>query len=140
MQLVVDTNIAIAALVKNAVTRQLIFDNRLELFAPEHMIEELEGHKDEIAEKAKIEKMELSKLTASLLLNIRLVPSAHFSGYLKEALKISPDKEDSPFFALALSKNIPIWSNERNLRVRQKFIKVYTTSELFRLLGEMQSF
>ena len=44
MQLVVDANILLAAFLKEAVTRELLLDSRLSLFAPEHLIQETSRH------------------------------------------------------------------------------------------------
>ena len=38
MKLVVDANILIAALLKDATTRELLLKEELELFAPEHLL------------------------------------------------------------------------------------------------------
>jgi len=53
---------------------------------------------------------------------------------LKEAKSISPDPDDSDFFALALKLNCPIWSEEKKLK-KQLEVKVVNTSELIEELG-----
>lgn len=41
MQLIVDANILIAAFLKSALTRELLFDEKVELFAPEYFVIEV---------------------------------------------------------------------------------------------------
>jgi len=43
-------------------------------------------------------------------------------------------EDDSPFLALCLAKGIPLWSNDKPLKERQSFVKVISTSELFRMM------
>ena len=43
------------------------------------------------------------------------------------------DVTDSPFLALALALDIPIWTNDGHFK-RQNLIDVYTTNELLELL------
>ncbi len=40
MELIVDANILLAALLKEAITRELLLDSRLKFYAPEHLISE----------------------------------------------------------------------------------------------------
>lgn len=49
--------------------------------------------------------------------------------YYQESSDTSPDPDDKMYFALALKLNIPIWSNDKELK-KQKRVKVYTTEEL----------
>ena len=53
---------------------------------------------------------------------------------LEEAKKICPDRDDVPYFALALKFNIPIWSNDKKLKEQNK-IKVYSTQDILNLLS-----
>ena len=53
--------------------------------------------------------------------------------FFKEACKISPDSDDIEYFALALKLNCPIWSEDKALK-KQSIVKVYSTSELIKLL------
>lgn len=44
------------------------------------------------------------------------------------------DISDSPFLALSLTLNYPIWSNDKHFK-KQKLVKVYTNREVLDLLG-----
>ena len=45
------------------------------------------------------------------------------------------DKDDVDFIALALKLNLPIWSNDKDLK-KQTLAKVYTTKEVISLLDQ----
>jgi len=64
--------------------------------------------------------------------NINVVPVADFRKYSKKAKEISPDPDDTVYFALALKLNCPIWSNDLQLK-KQDSIKVYTTEEIIKI-------
>ncbi|MFH1094689.1 MAG: PIN domain-containing protein [Candidatus Micrarchaeota archaeon] len=47
----------------------------------------------------------------------------------RPARRLSPDPDDWPFFALALSRDCGIWSNDKRLKKQAK-VKVWSTEEL----------
>jgi predicted nucleic acid-binding protein len=51
MELVVDTNILLAGLLKPSTTQRLLFSEKLRLFAPEHSLKEIEKHSNEFAKR-----------------------------------------------------------------------------------------
>jgi predicted nucleic acid-binding protein len=65
---------------------------------------------------------------------IQLEPKEYISKFLIKALEFSPDKDDSPFLALALAKGIPLWSNDKPLKEKQSVVIVLSTSELYELM------
>ncbi|MBU0906799.1 MAG: DNA-binding protein [Nanoarchaeota archaeon] len=131
MKLIVDANIMISALVNfKGKTRALIFLDELELLAPEFLISEIEEHKNEIAEKTKISYEELTIALNLTFSRIKLIPFEEFSEFIQKAKEVCPDPDDEEYLALALSKNLPIWSDDTAIRERQNTIKVYTTTEL----------
>jgi len=134
MELVIDTNIVFSAMVKNSVSRFLLLNPNLILYSPEGIISELEEHKEEIRKKSRLSEERYNELMAILLSKIKLVPKEDIAPYLKEAIEFSPDKEDSPFFALCLAKGIPLWSNDKPLKERQSVVRVLSTSELFNVI------
>ncbi|MCZ7373246.1 MAG: PIN domain-containing protein [Candidatus Methanoperedens sp.] len=62
------------------------------------------------------------------------MPKESIVPFLKEALEFSPDKDDSPFLALCLALGIPLWSNDKLLKEKQSFVRVVSTSELFKII------
>ena len=133
MELVVDTNILISALVKDSKARELLCNERLILYAPEQILLEINAHREEIIAKAGISRRRFQGLLALLMVQISVVRTALFRKFLKEALKIAPHPEDAPFLALAMAYNVPIWSNDKGLKGQHR-IKVYSTAELLEVL------
>ena len=134
MHLVVDANIVIAALVKDSTTRKLLLSEKFELAAPEFLLEELEKHLAEISKKAKVDKTELNKLILQMLKTskITIYRADSIRGRLKEAQKISPDKNDSQYFALSLHLKCQIWSNDKEMKKQDK-VGILNTKEILEL-------
>ena len=133
MKLVIDANEVISSLISfSGKTAELIFSDKLKLFAPEYLLEELGKYKDMILEKSNLSDNELSALLSLIFLNIELIPFSEFERFEEEASKICPDPNDSEYFALALKLNCSIWSEDKLLKNQDK-IKVLTTSELLKM-------
>jgi predicted nucleic acid-binding protein len=63
---------------------------------------------------------------------VKFIKEEEYSEFLSEARKVSPDPNDSDFFALALKLNCPIWSEDKRLK-KQSRVKVLSTRELMEL-------
>lgn len=133
MELVVDTNIAIAALLREGATRSLIFRPDLLLLSPQRLPEEIEKHKIELLEKAGRNEEQYNIAVRLILSEIEIVLPAGYKHLMKDALRISPDPDDAIFLALALVRGCPLWSNDKLLK-SQKEVVVYNTKELFERL------
>ena len=134
MELIIDANIVISALISwNGKTRDLIFVKDFSLFTPEYLLEEIEKYKNEIIIKSNLNE-ESFKLAMSLIFSkIRLIPFSEFELLIPKAKNICPDPNDEEYFALALSRNTSLWSNDKALK-QQSVIKVFTTQELIKTL------
>ncbi|MFH1290011.1 MAG: PIN domain-containing protein [Nanoarchaeota archaeon] len=131
MKIVIDANCIMSALINfRGKTRDLIFLDELELVAPEFLLNEIEKHKQEIIEKTKISHEELIIALNLIFSRIKLIPFEEFSQFLQNAKEVCPDPDDEEYFALALSKNIPIWSDDSALKEKQNAVKIYATTEL----------
>lgn len=120
MELVVDANVLLAALLKEAVTRELLLDTRLRLYAPEHLISETLRHlkaSASLGKRIQLSANDLEELFYLLTQEIETVSKKEFASRMNEALKIAPHKEDAPYLALALARNIPVWSNDKGVHV-----------------------
>ncbi|MCK4670265.1 MAG: hypothetical protein KAT43_03600 [Nanoarchaeota archaeon] len=133
MKLVLDANILFSALIKDSLTSGLLFREDLELYAPEFMIKEFMRYEKMILEKTHRSVGEYIELVHILKEVIVTVPKGEFSDFLEEARKISPDKDDFMYFALALKLGCDIWSNDKKLKEQNK-VKIYSTIELLEFL------
>ena len=137
MDLVLDANILFSALLSKSLTRNLLFNQQLKLYAPEYLISELNEHLTndaELKQKLKLAEDEIEILVRKLLENIEVIPLEEYRKLIKKSLEISPDEFDSPYFAVSLLKKIPLWSNDKRLK-KQKEVKVINTQELIKFLS-----
>ena len=139
MELVVDANVIFAALIKNSTTRKLLLlrtPSPFTLYTTPFILEEVFKYLSYLAEKTETEESELLEMLMELFISadINIIPENQLRPYMKEALKVSPDKNDAQYFAIAMSMNCPIWSNDKRLKGQSR-IKVINTAELLLILG-----
>ena len=138
MRLVVDANILIAALLKDAITRELLLEETIEFIAPEHLLNEIKHllKNPKIRKRLKLNDDELYELSSAILSRIDFIPEKIFLPLIKQSLSLVGHPEDSPYVALSLAFDIPIWSNDSALKeLSSPKITVLTTSELIKLLA-----
>ena len=136
MILVTDTNRIIAALIKDSLSRKIIYSDKFILLAPSFAKTEVENNKREILEKTNLPETTFDSLFALILNNIYIVDDSILRYKFDDAKKIMDkvDPSDTAFVALALAiKNDGIWSDDRDFQ-RQKEIKVWRTENLIRYL------
>jgi predicted nucleic acid-binding protein len=131
MELIVDANILIAALLKDSHTRKLLMFSNYTFYTCEYVIEEIDNHIQELEKKTRLDKDKLIEILKEIIqvANIKIIPLTEFENHILEAKNISPDKYDIQYFALALNKKCPIWSNDKKLKTQHQII-IYTTTEI----------
>lgn len=135
MQLIIDANILIAAFLKSAITRELLFDDEIALFTPEYFSLEVSNtiKKEKfLRRRIGLTKEEIEELLVYLLSPIKIIPQEEYNFFIEEAKQQVP-VDDAPYLALALSLKIPVWSNDSAFK-KQSLVKVYTTSELAKIV------
>lgn len=135
MNIVVDTNVFISALIKDSITRKIIFNFDDRLLFPEPEFDEIEKHKDEILEKSGLSEGEFYILLLGLLKHVEIIKAEDILSYKKEALKIMGkiDKDDVVFIATALAFKCPIWSDDVHFQKQNK-VKILTTPDIIKLI------
>ena len=129
MILVIDANILFSALLKKSVTAELLFKDEIMLCTPEFIMEEFLKYQDLLLKRTSRTKEEFIQIMHMLKDVIMVVPQEEYSKFMKEAQKISPDKKDTMYFALALKMKCGIWSNDKKLKQQDK-VNIYHTDEL----------
>ena len=127
-----DTNILIAALIKNSFTRKIFFSSDIEFFLPEYALEEVTRHRAKISRHSHLSYREIDLLLSLLLESVIVVPAQKILPHVKaaEALIGNVDMDDVPFVALALAtENDGIWSNDRAFE-HLPGITVWKTSDI----------
>ncbi len=129
MRLVIDTNIAISALITTGKTQELLFSPFIEAYCPDYLLEEIEKHRGTLLEKTGFTESELDKAIGFLMQKIEVIPSAAYERHRQLALENTPDKFDWPFIALAFELGCLLWTNDKKLR-EQALVETVSTREL----------
>ena len=137
MNIVVDTNIIISAIIKDGVTREIIVNSGNNFLIPEFELYEIYKYKEEIMQKAGLSKKEFNILLLRLLRYIRIIPTDLILDKKNEAENIIGhiDKDDVQFIATALVFNAIVWSDDEHFQ-RQKKIKALKTSDIINLFSK----
>ena len=131
MNLVIDTNIIISALIKDSLTRALILNTKYNLIFPSFIFEEIKNHKKEIVKKSKLSDEEFDILFSTLINYVKIIPIDKIVPFKKTAYEIigKIDEDDVIFIATALAYNAQIWSDDKDFQ-KQDRIQILTTKEI----------
>ncbi|MBI4394465.1 MAG: PIN domain-containing protein [Euryarchaeota archaeon] len=132
MKPVLDTNIVIAALLRDSTSRAILASPVHTFILPEHGRAEIERHLDDLVARMGMSRDEAELLLALITARVETVPESDFRSHLPEARKIMHDldPEDAVFVAVALS--VPcdgIWTQDKALR-KQTRVRTFTTAEM----------
>lgn len=136
MILIVDTNRIIAALIKDSVSRRIIYSDKFILLTPAFTKTELEKNATEISEKTDLAEAAFDSLLALIMNNLYVVDDSILKNKFEEAKRIMDkiDPDDTAFIALALAvENDGIWSDDKDFQ-RQKRIRIWKTADLLQYL------
>jgi len=138
VKLVIDANELFSAIIAKGKKLQslvinIIFSDKVELFAPFRLLAELEKNREEIKRKSGFSDKEFNAFVEILKLRVNFIPLEDFLDKISEAKDISPDPKDIEYFALALKLNCKIWSEEKRLKQQNK-VDVLSTNEVVELL------
>ncbi len=132
MDLVLDANVLIAALIKQGMTADLIVDENVHLFAPEFIMDEFQKYESEILRKIHRTKDDYDHFLEIIKQRISFIPLEEIKHHIQQAISISPDPKDVAYLALALQTGAAIWSNDKRLKKSQHEVSVLTTHELWK--------
>ena len=108
----------------------------MRLYSPNLLLEELNEHKQRIIELSSLCPNEIEELIELIKERISFIPENSFESFLEQANSSIPDKEDTSYLALALSKSIPIWSNDSGFK-KQSLAEVFNTKDLVEKLKSL---
>ena len=130
MKIVVDTNMIIAALIKNSVSRKIINHLSAELITINFLDTEIEEHKKELMNKSKLNEEQFNLILTKLKEKLIFIDDKIILTRIEEAKKIMDniDKGDSYFIAAALVTNSDIWSDDKDYQKQNK-VKIWKTEE-----------
>lgn len=133
MFIVVDANIIISLLIAKGSKHQLFFSEKIKPVSPDFILFEIGKHWKELSNKSKLSERDLKSEFFAVRLQLKTFSLPKIGKFIKEGSAISPDSNDSEYFALALKLNCPIWSEDKLLKKQSK-VKVLDTKDLLELL------
>ena len=119
MKLVVDTNRIIAGLIRDSTSRRILLSDKFEFLTVGVTKSEIEEHKQEIIDKAKVTGEEFNKIFSLLFSKIFVISDVTIEAKMEEAKQIMDDidPDDTPFIALALSvENDGVWNDDKHFQ------------------------
>lgn len=129
IKLVLDANVKLSIMNPDSAASYLFFMLKAEFLAPEYLEAEMDRHKSECLSKSKLSEHELELWQSEIDKRIKLYSHSEYEKLLEKSVSVLPDREDSPYLALALAAKSAIWSNDPHLK-QQSLAEVYTTAEL----------
>ena len=133
MFVVVDANVIISLLIAKGSKHKLFFSNKFIPVSPDWILFEISKYWDDISEKSKLSKNDLRSELFAIRMQMKTFSFSEIKEFLKEGFTISPDPDDSEYFALALKLNCPIWSEDKLIKQQDK-VEVLNTKELLERL------
>lgn len=134
MKVVLDVNIILSALIRDSITRKIIFNSQLDFYFPEPSLHMIRKYKEYVIEKSGLNSDEYDRILSTLLNYITLVPTEEIDKNWDKAKELIGhiDEEDVTFIATALSlTDAIIWSNDKDFEKQDK-IKVIKTREIIK--------
>jgi predicted nucleic acid-binding protein len=123
-------------LVRESTSRKILLSDKFEFLTVGFAESEIEEHRQELQERAKLTEKQLDAVLAVLFSRIFVVSDVAIQNKMPEARKIMDkiDPSDTPFMALALAvENDGIWSDDRHF-LRQRRVKTWKTKDLLGLV------
>ena len=137
LRIVIDSNILICALIRdNSFKARLLKNRNFLFFFPDYGLDEIEKFREYICSKRRKEPDALSFDYAIkfLLESVTVVPRQLYQDQISSAYTVMKeiDPKDTPFLALALHLDCPLWSDDAHLKL-QSLVPCYVTSEITEL-------
>ncbi len=135
--IIVDTNVLLAFLLTDGITRRIITENPDVFRSPEYCFEEMWEHRNRW-NKNKLQDSDLPEIIDDVKrLFVMPISPEVYNSYILEAEKLTDDKDDSPVIALALSvDNEGIWTFNKKHFKQEIFgerIVVLSTKDVIKL-------
>lgn len=137
IEVVLDSNILFAALISG---KELYLDifRSLKVYVPDFVFLEIEKYQERIIKKTRL-KNEFTFFVREIFSEITVMPKLAISQQsFDQALALCEDVDpkDTPFVALSIELNLPLWTNDKPLiegLANKGFKNILTTEEIFEL-------
>ncbi len=139
MIIILDVNIVLSALIRDAKTREIIVKSSNDFCFPEPSLQKIRKYKGLILEKSGLSEQEFLVIFNTLFHFIQIVPNEEILLYWEESKEIMEhiDPEDVTFIAAALSQgeDSVIWSDDKHFEQQDK-IHTLKTKDLVALFED----
>jgi len=131
MELVIDANVVISALIADSKTRELIVTLEPDLLTPAFVHDEIENYEDLIVEKSGMKPARLAQFIDLLFQYIDVVPAGELYPAIEKADEVigDTDPDDVLYLACAIACDAAIWSDDSDFD-EQNLVETYSTSEV----------
>lgn len=134
MKLVIDTNRIIASLIKDGISRKILFSKNFEFVTPDHSLSEILKYEDVIKKKSNITHEEFEILFAIIFERIEIIPKSDYEKFIKKCRGLISDVGDAPFLAIGKAIKVEgIWSDDQHFNEQDR-IRVYNTKDMIKLI------
>ncbi len=136
MRLVIDSNVFVAGVLKDSLSREIILNERFKFYSPDYLVVEVKKHEDYLIEKGKLSHGQFDMILDTLWDNICLVPYEEFRDVFEEAIRIMKDIDvkDAPFLAVGIALGLDgIWTEDKHF-LEQDQLEVYSTEDMMSVL------
>lgn len=136
MELVVDANVVISALIAESKTRELLVTIDPRLIAPGVLKEEIDRHTPMIVDKSGLPDRTVGRILDVFFQYIELVPTSEFHGVIGRAEQAigTVDSADVVYLACAIARDAAIWSDDTDF-CKQSLVPTYSTADVITRFG-----
>ncbi len=140
MKIVIDTNIIIAAMIKDSMTRKIILSQKFIFITPDYTLEEIQKYKEHILEKAGMSDQDFEIILSIIFERVKIVNKEEYQNQIEVSKSILTDIKDAPFIALAISSKVDAIRTEDKHFLNQKKVNVFKTEDMIKLSGNNETF
>lgn len=117
---VIDTNLVFSALIpKASQIREILFESNMDFYSPNILIAEIYKHKDKLLKYSKLAESEFYLYFNGIIERIKFIPTDFISLESRQTAYNfcrDVDIKDTPFVALSVYFEIPLWTGDMKLK------------------------
>jgi predicted nucleic acid-binding protein len=131
MELVIDANVVISALIADSKTRELTVTLEPDLLTPAFVYDEIETYEELVVEKSGMEPDRVAQFIDLLFQYIEVVPADDFYPAIDRADEAigNTDPDDVLYLACAIACDGAIWSDDSDFD-EQELVETYSTGDV----------
>ena len=123
MRFVIDTNNIISAIIREGISRDILFFPFFKFYTPTFALKEIDKHLSLIQKKSNLDENDFNELISLIKSRITFIPAKILTDFstLAEEIMYSIDPHDVPIIACALAvPNEGIWTEDKHFEKQDK--------------------